>query len=190
MVTLNEIEIAHLERVQFGLKNFDMVLVFNDFTRPPVHINTVPMNELDSVRDWLDSTDIPTTEGASESTLFCTELTRCPRSCQLELACYHEDCVSLVQLLAIVAYMGGPIYSNDDPFEFFNEGGWGFLGDKDEGGSDSDESSAGSAFELEEGPKASSGSSEDDYSEDASASDDVAPSEEEASASEEDDDED
>ena len=67
MVTLNEIEIAHLERVQFGLKNFDMVLVFNDFTRPPVHINTVPMNELDSVRDWLDSTDIPTTEGVSEA---------------------------------------------------------------------------------------------------------------------------
>jgi len=63
VVTLNEIEIAHLERVQFGLKNFDMVLIFNDFARPPVHINTVDMKELESVREWLDSTDIPTTEG-------------------------------------------------------------------------------------------------------------------------------
>lgn len=51
VLTLNEIEVAHLERVQYGLKNFDMVLVFQDFTRPPIHINTIPSNQLDSVRE-------------------------------------------------------------------------------------------------------------------------------------------
>ncbi|KAJ5220811.1 FACT complex subunit s.t1.c16 [Penicillium citrinum] len=62
-ITLNEIEIAHLERVQFGLKNFDMVFVFKDFHRPPVHINTIPVEALEGVKDWLDSVDIAYTEG-------------------------------------------------------------------------------------------------------------------------------
>lgn len=63
VITLEEIEIAHLERVQFGLKNFDMVCVFKDFHRPPVHINTIPMESLESVKDWLDSVNIAYTEG-------------------------------------------------------------------------------------------------------------------------------
>ena len=63
VVTLTDIEIVHLERVQFGLKNFDMVIVFKDFTRAPAHINTIPVEALDSVKDWLDSVDIPYSEG-------------------------------------------------------------------------------------------------------------------------------
>ncbi|KAG2028160.1 hypothetical protein GB937_000614 [Aspergillus fischeri] len=63
VITLNEIEIAHLERVQFGLKNFDLVFVFKDFHRAPVHINTIPVESLEGVKDWLDSVDIAFTEG-------------------------------------------------------------------------------------------------------------------------------
>ncbi|KAF2485902.1 FACT complex protein [Neohortaea acidophila] len=63
VITLTEIEVVHLERVQFGLKNFDMAVVYNDFTRQPTHINTIPVESLDSVKDWLDSVDIPFTEG-------------------------------------------------------------------------------------------------------------------------------
>ncbi|KAG2421632.1 hypothetical protein HFD88_005607 [Aspergillus terreus] len=63
VITLNEIEIAHLERVQFGLKNFDLVFVLKDFHRPPVHINTIPVEALEGVKDWLDSVDIAFTEG-------------------------------------------------------------------------------------------------------------------------------
>ncbi|KAH8727016.1 FACT complex subunit-domain-containing protein [Phaeosphaeriaceae sp. PMI808] len=62
-LTLSEIEIVHLERVQFGLRNFDMVVVFKDYNRPPTHINTIPVESLDPVKDWLDSVDIPFTEG-------------------------------------------------------------------------------------------------------------------------------
>jgi nucleosome binding factor SPN SPT16 subunit len=62
-ITLSEIEIVHLERVQFGLRNFDMVIVFKDYNRLPVHINTIPVESLDPVKDWLDSVDIPFTEG-------------------------------------------------------------------------------------------------------------------------------
>ncbi|KAI9857744.1 MAG: FACT complex subunit spt16 [Vezdaea acicularis] len=63
VLTLEDIEIAHLERVQFGLKNFDMVFVFTDFQRPPFHINTIPVETLEAVKEWLDSVNIAFTEG-------------------------------------------------------------------------------------------------------------------------------
>ena len=63
VITLDELEIVHLERVQFGLKNFDMVCVFKDFSRPPAHINTIPVESLEQVKDWLDSVNIPYSEG-------------------------------------------------------------------------------------------------------------------------------
>ncbi|KAK4217143.1 FACT complex subunit ctc-2 [Rhypophila decipiens] len=63
VITLDDIEIAHLERVQFGLKNFDLVFVFKDFTRSPYHINTIPVESLDDVKEFLDSSDIAYSEG-------------------------------------------------------------------------------------------------------------------------------
>lgn len=63
VITLEEIEVAHLERIQFGLKNFDLVFVFKDFNRAPAHVNTIPVEALDKVKDWLDSVDIAYTEG-------------------------------------------------------------------------------------------------------------------------------
>ncbi|KAG7860923.1 hypothetical protein KL939_001490 [Ogataea angusta] len=63
VITLEEIEIAHLERVQFGLKNFDLVFVFKDFSRPVVHISTIPMELLEDVKAWLTDVDIPYSEG-------------------------------------------------------------------------------------------------------------------------------
>jgi nucleosome binding factor SPN SPT16 subunit len=63
VLTLEEIEVAHLERVQFGLKNFDLVFIFKDFHRAPAHINTIPVESLESVKEWLDSCNISYTEG-------------------------------------------------------------------------------------------------------------------------------
>jgi nucleosome binding factor SPN SPT16 subunit len=40
-----------------------MVFVLKDFNRPPIHINTIPVESLEGVKDWLDSVDIPFTEG-------------------------------------------------------------------------------------------------------------------------------
>ncbi|TDL27246.1 FACT complex subunit SPT16 [Rickenella mellea] len=64
VVTLSEIEIASLERVQYGLKQFDLVFIFQDFTRPPLQINSIPSGQLDDVKNWLDRVDIPIAEGA------------------------------------------------------------------------------------------------------------------------------
>ena len=63
VITLDEIEVAHLERIQFGLKNFDLVFVYKDFSRAPAHVNTIPVESLDRVKEWLDSVDVAYTEG-------------------------------------------------------------------------------------------------------------------------------
>lgn len=54
VIALNEVELVHLERVQFGLKNFDMVFVHSDFKKTPVHINNIPVVHLDNVKEWLE----------------------------------------------------------------------------------------------------------------------------------------
>jgi nucleosome binding factor SPN SPT16 subunit len=54
VVTLADIEIASLERVQFSLKQFDLVLVFKDFTKTPLHINSIQTGQLDDVKNWLE----------------------------------------------------------------------------------------------------------------------------------------
>lgn len=63
VITLEDIEIAHLERVQFGLKNFDLVFVFKDYNRAPYHINTIPVESLEEVKDFLDTSEIAYSEG-------------------------------------------------------------------------------------------------------------------------------
>lgn len=37
--------------------------MFKDFHRAPVHVNTIPVEALEGVKDWLDSVDIAYTEG-------------------------------------------------------------------------------------------------------------------------------
>ncbi|RCI02345.1 FACT complex subunit spt16, partial [Rhizopus stolonifer] len=134
-ITLNEVELVHLERVQFGLKNFDMVFVFKDFNRTPVHINTIPMSQLDNVKDWLDSVEVAFTEGSVN--------------------------LNWSMIMKTV---------NDDPADFFKNGGWSFLG----GGGDDDgsaESESGSEFAMSE-EEFDESSSDDESEADSYASED------------------
>ncbi|XP_064111889.1 FACT complex subunit spt16-like isoform X4 [Macrobrachium nipponense] len=63
VIVLDEVELVHFERVQFHLKNFDMVFVFKDYSRKTAMINAIPMNMLDHVKEWLNSCDIRYSEG-------------------------------------------------------------------------------------------------------------------------------
>lgn len=65
VVTMSEVEIAHFEGVQFGTKHFDLILVFKDYHKPVLHINTISSKSIEHVKDWLDSLDIPFSEGAA-----------------------------------------------------------------------------------------------------------------------------
>ncbi|GAA95631.1 uncharacterized protein L969DRAFT_615408 [Mixia osmundae IAM 14324] len=135
VVTLADVEVAHLERVQFGLKNFDLVFVLRDFSKPPIHINTIPMQQLEAVKSWLDSVDIAYSEGPVN--------------------------LSWPQVMRSVT---------EDPYEFFKEGGWSFLGggeaSETESGTDSEDGSAFEASDLESSDDPDSGSA---FSEDSSA---------------------
>lgn len=53
MVTLDEVELVHFERVQFHLKNFDVVIVYKDYSKKVTMINAVPVNSLDPIKEWL-----------------------------------------------------------------------------------------------------------------------------------------
>ncbi|KAG6909830.1 hypothetical protein DXG01_015103 [Tephrocybe rancida] len=128
VVTLAEIEIASLERVQYSLKQFDLVLVFKDFTKTPLHINSIQSSSMDDVKNWLDSVDIPMSEGP-------------------------------------VNLNWGPImkHINESPYEFFQGGGWNFLGGPNGAESDhSDGSEEESEFEADEEDLVEIESSEDE----------------------------
>ncbi|KAF9567635.1 FACT complex subunit SPT16 [Agrocybe pediades] len=149
VVTLSEIEIASLERVQYGLKQFDLVFIFKDFTKPPLHINSIQSSQMDDVKNWLDSVDIPMSEGP-------------------------------------VNLNWGPImkHINESPFEFFQQGGWSFLGGA--GGVESDhseDSGSESVFEAdsEELAASSSGDDESDYDDSDGGSDESGSFEEDES---------
>lgn len=55
VVTLDEVELVHFERVQFHLKNFDVVIVYKDYNKKVTMINAVPVNSLDPIKEWLKS---------------------------------------------------------------------------------------------------------------------------------------
>lgn len=58
VVPVEDIEIVNLERVGFNLKNFDITIVFKDFEKDILRIDTVPSTFLDSVKDWLTSVKV------------------------------------------------------------------------------------------------------------------------------------
>ncbi|KAN0062886.1 FACT complex subunit spt16 [Thecaphora frezii] len=139
VITLADVEIVHLERVQFGLQSFDMVFVFSDFSRAPMHVSSIPTSSLDDVKQWLDSVDICVTEGA-------------------------------------VNLNWGAIMKtvNEDPYDFFAEGGWGFL-QADSDNEDDTDTESGSEFgsDMDDG--------EDETDEDSESGSDFGDSEESGS---------
>ena len=57
-ITLREIAIVNLERVGFRQKYFDMAIVFKDFKKDVLRIDSIPSISLDGTKEWLDTTDI------------------------------------------------------------------------------------------------------------------------------------
>ena len=63
VLTLSEVEIVYFERVSQNLKNFDMAFIFKDLNKPFHRITTIPMENLDMLKSWLDENDILYGEG-------------------------------------------------------------------------------------------------------------------------------
>ncbi|XP_042483515.1 FACT complex subunit SPT16-like [Macadamia integrifolia] len=58
VITLSEIEIVNLERVELGQKSFDMAIVFKDFKKSVLRIDSIPSSSLEGIKEWLDAADI------------------------------------------------------------------------------------------------------------------------------------
>ncbi|CAA0821105.1 FACT complex subunit SPT16 [Striga hermonthica] len=58
VISLADIEIVNLERVGLAQKNFDMAIVFKDFKRDVMRIDSIPFSSFDGIKEWLDTTDI------------------------------------------------------------------------------------------------------------------------------------
>ncbi|KCV71854.1 hypothetical protein H696_01268 [Fonticula alba] len=63
IVTLEEVELVYFERITFGLRNFDMVFIFKDYARPPVRVSVIPVQQLEDIRNWLTTCEIPFLDG-------------------------------------------------------------------------------------------------------------------------------
>ena len=53
VVDINDIEVVHFERVQFGIKNFDMAIIFKDF-QTFKRINSIPIEHIEEIKSYLD----------------------------------------------------------------------------------------------------------------------------------------
>jgi nucleosome binding factor SPN SPT16 subunit len=63
LVELDRVEHIHFERCTFRSKNFDMIIILQNFDVLPLSINAVPMNELDAIQEWLTDCSITYTAG-------------------------------------------------------------------------------------------------------------------------------
>jgi nucleosome binding factor SPN SPT16 subunit len=62
VIDVADIETVHFERVHFGIKNFDMAIVFKDFTTFK-RINSIPMEQIETIKEYLDEIGIIYSEG-------------------------------------------------------------------------------------------------------------------------------
>ena len=132
IVTLDDVELVHFERVNFHMKNFDMVFIFKEYSRKVSMISSIPMTSLDSVKDWLNSCDIKYSEGIQS--------------------------LNWAKIMKTI---------NDNPEDFFDNGGWSFLEptSDDEAEGDGEEESDSDDAEFKPDSGSDYDGSDDDYDE-------------------------
>ena len=64
VLTLDDIDHVHFERVTYATKNFDATFIFKNFSLPPKTITAIDMKYMDVIQDWLNLTEITYTLGA------------------------------------------------------------------------------------------------------------------------------
>lgn len=52
--TLNEVEVVFFERIGAMIKNFDLVIIYKDYSKPVSFINAIPIGYKDHIRFWLE----------------------------------------------------------------------------------------------------------------------------------------
>lgn len=65
IVTLDEIERVHFQRVTFSTSTADMIIIFKDYKKPVVEIDAVKVTDMDKIKEWLDSIDLTFSESVA-----------------------------------------------------------------------------------------------------------------------------
>jgi nucleosome binding factor SPN SPT16 subunit len=65
VIKLDEIELVSIERIDNKIKNFDMVIVFKDYTIPVQTISNIPKSNLSAIKEWMNKNDILFFEGGT-----------------------------------------------------------------------------------------------------------------------------
>jgi nucleosome binding factor SPN SPT16 subunit len=65
VLTLDEIEIVSIERVDNKIKNFDLIIIFKNYTLPVRAISNIPKSNLEMIKEWLNRNNILFFEGGN-----------------------------------------------------------------------------------------------------------------------------
>lgn len=150
LVTLDEIEHVHMERVNFGSKNFDLTIIFKDWNIPPRTITAVDSKSMDLIQDWLNMVEITCTKG--------------PRSLNwTEIMSFVRDSINV-------------FYDNKDEDGVTKPAGWLFLSAED---SDEEDEVEDGDSSFDEDSDAYSDEEDEDESDDESLADEDEESDEE-----------
>ena len=57
VIDIDDIEVVCFERVSFGIKNFDMAIIFKDFTTMK-RINSIPIEHIENIKEYLNDISI------------------------------------------------------------------------------------------------------------------------------------
>ena len=63
VLSLEDIEIVSIERIDNKIKNFDLIIIFKNYSRPVQSISNIPKKALEQIKTWLDSKNILFFEG-------------------------------------------------------------------------------------------------------------------------------
>ena len=147
VIDIKEIEAVHFERVSFGIKNFDMAIIFKDF-HTFKRINSIPRESIEEIKVYLNSIGIIFSEGVV------------PMNWNAVLQQIREDFESFLET-------GGWRFLHEDEHEEAEDEDPELAEDpefnEDESGEDSDDS--GSDFSDEEDEEDYSSEADDDESE-------------------------
>ena len=63
VLSLDDVEVVSIERIDNKIKNFDLIIIFKDYSRNVQSISNIPKSDVEKIRHWLDSKNILFFEG-------------------------------------------------------------------------------------------------------------------------------
>lgn len=65
VIKLEDIELISIERIDNKIKNFDMVVIYKDYSRPVQTISNIPKTNITAIKEWINNQDILFFEGGT-----------------------------------------------------------------------------------------------------------------------------